>query len=92
MFCSTSCRVAEHRKGGVSADKAPKSPRVPFRKSEDVKIETIDWVPSPTRVVPEALKEAWSLPAPLKSVGKNEALTPFGMCPKHGGFYKSCHC
>jgi len=28
----------------------------------------------------------------VEEVGKKEETDPFGMCPKHGGFYKSCHC
>ena len=110
MFCSSSCRVADHRKGGRGRDKFRKEPRVPSQppkpKLPDFPIppgvevahtsqsplEEVKLVPSPPKEVPVVMKESWSLPAPTKKVGKQEALTPFAMCPTHKGFYKSCHC
>ena len=54
---------------------------------------------SVTKTDNEAVTDTKSLPVrppaqviTEKKVGKKEAKTPFDLCKKHGGMYRTCHC
>lgn len=88
-LCSPKCRkLNSQRNSEIEDSVAPIEEVLPVI---DALPEIEEEVESPDEVDPATL-DVMGRPLKVTKKGKQEKLTPFVFCPKHGVFYSSCHC